>query len=87
MLRKKPTVLPEAFVKDIEKLKMGKIEKDNWSAMFHQGSKERGDIQKCLFTLPDKHVFSTSCLNYVLEIIEQCNANDAAMKKFYSDMT
>ena len=65
---------------------MGKIEKDKWSVMFQQGSKERGDVQKCLFALRDKHMFSTSYLNYVLEITEQCKENDAAVKKCYSDM-
>lgn len=54
--------------------------------MFHWGSKERGDFSKCLFALPNKHLFSTSCLNYMLEITCNCTANDGAAKKSFSDM-
>lgn len=34
---KKPTVLPIGKEKNINKIKMGKIEKDNWTMMFHRG--------------------------------------------------
>ncbi|CAI9299962.1 unnamed protein product [Lactuca saligna] len=44
VLQKKPTVLPEASEKIIEKMKLRRIEKDNWSVMFQRGSKEIGYI-------------------------------------------
>lgn len=68
VLGKKQTVLLQGSANDIEKMKMGKIETDNRTVMFQQGSKERGDIQKCLFALPEKHLFSTTCLDNILEI-------------------
>ena len=36
--------------------------------------------------LPDKHLYSTSCLNYVLGITEKYNANDVVAKKCFVDM-
>lgn len=54
--------------------------------MFHRGTEERGDFAKRLFALPDKHLFSTTCLNYILEIIEGCPANDVDSKKNFHDM-
>ncbi|CAI9287310.1 unnamed protein product [Lactuca saligna] len=48
VLKRKPTILPQGSAKDIEKLKMGKIDEENWIVMFHRGSKESVDFQKCL---------------------------------------
>ncbi|CAI9281919.1 unnamed protein product [Lactuca saligna] len=86
MLRKKQIFLLKDSTKDIEKMKMGRIEKDNWSVMFQRGSKERGDKKKCVFLLPYKHLFSTTSLNYVLEITGSCKENDDAANKSYSYM-
>nr|KAJ0220074.1 hypothetical protein LSAT_V11C200061920 [Lactuca sativa] len=41
----------------------------------------RGEGQKCLFALVDKYLFSTSCLEHILEIIQRCDQNSAAEKK------
>ena len=52
--------------------------------MFHHGPVD--NVQKCLFALPDKHFFSTTFLEFILEITGQCQMNDKASKKVYSDM-
>ena len=46
----------------------------------------RGEGQKCLFAFVDKHLFSTACLEHILEIIQRCNQNTAADKKMFTDM-
>ena len=46
----------------------------------------RGEGQKCMFALVDKHLFSMSCLDHILEIIQRCDQNSAANKKLFTDM-
>lgn len=65
---------------------MGKTEIKNWTVLFQRGSRERGDVQKCLFALPDKHLLSTVFLKYILDITGSCNVNTDVAKKCYSDM-
>ena len=84
VLRKKPIVQPKEAPNDISKMKLGKIRKDNWSVGFQLREGEK--VQMCLFFLSDKHIYSTSCLNYILGITEQCKANDTADKKCFTDM-
>lgn len=84
LLRKKPVIQPKEDPKDLSKMKLGKIWKDNLSVSFQR--REGVKVQKCSFSLPDKHLYSTSCLNYILEMIEACKANDASDKKCFSDL-
>ena len=86
MLRKKPTVLPMEALNDINKMRQGKMEKDNWSVTFQKSSRDGTNVHRCLFCLPDKHLYSTSCLNYVLEITKKNKGNDAADKKCFTYM-
>lgn len=84
--KKKPIALPQGSASDVNQMQKGKIDTNHRTVMFHHGSVECGDFVECLFALQDKHLFSTSCLNYILEIIEECVANDAALKKNFHDM-
>ncbi|CAI9304447.1 unnamed protein product [Lactuca saligna] len=86
VLRRKPNVLPKESPKDIKKMKLEMIEKENWSVMFQQSAKDDSNVQKCFFSHPDKYIYSTSCLNYILGLIWQCKVNDAANEKCFSDM-
>ena len=81
VLRKKPTILPVGSTSDVNKMKMGKIDPMLNSVMF---TKEDG--KKCLFTLTDKHLFTTLCLEYVLGIIHRCKQNSESDKKYFTDM-
>ena len=59
----------------------GKIDTKHHTVMFI-----RGECQNCMFALVDKHLFSTSFLEHILEIIQRCNQNSAADKKMFTDM-
>ena len=84
VLKSKPTTPLTGKMKDINMMPMGKIEKENWIVMFHRGS--GASLQKCLFALPDKHLFSTVFLELILDIICQCKLNDDVAKNIYFDM-
>ena len=53
---------------------------------FHTVLFTRGEGPKCLFALADKHFFSTTCLEHILEIIYKCDQNGDADKKLFSEM-
>lgn len=57
VLLKKPTVEPKETMNDVTKMKLKRIQKDNWSVAFQQSDREGKYVQKCLFSLPDKHIF------------------------------
>ncbi|CAI9293781.1 unnamed protein product [Lactuca saligna] len=72
VLRNKPFVLPKEALKDISKMKLGRIHRDNWSVAFQQSDRDGMNVHKCLSSLRDKHLYSTSCLNYIMSITKQC---------------
>lgn len=86
VLRKKPTVQPKEAPSDISKMKMGKIIRDNWSVMYQTSTREDLNVQKCLFFLLEKHLYSISLLKYILGITKQYKPNDVADKKCFADM-
>lgn len=77
---------PKETTNDVSKMKLGRIQKDNWSMAFQQSSRDGTNVQNCLFSLPDKHLYSTSCLNYILGITNKCKANDDVDKEGFADM-
>ncbi|CAI9281048.1 unnamed protein product [Lactuca saligna] len=86
ILQKKPTFEPKESPNDVTKMSLGKIEKDNLSVTFQQSANEGSNFKKFLFSLSDKHLYSTSCLNYIVVITGQCKVNDVATKKCFIDM-
>ncbi|CAH1431384.1 unnamed protein product [Lactuca virosa] len=80
-LRKKPTIRPIGKASDVNKMQMGRIDPKYHTVMF-----TRAEGQKCFFALDDKHLFSTSCLEHILDIIHRCKQNSDADKKKFSDM-
>ncbi|XP_023742892.1 uncharacterized protein LOC111891036 [Lactuca sativa] len=46
----------------------------------------QGEGQKCLFARVDKHLFLTTCLEHILEIIQRCDQNNVVDKKLFVDM-
>ena len=55
VLRKKPTIAPVGSTSDLNKMQMGRIDSKRNSIMF-----TRGEGQKFLFALADKHLYTTS---------------------------
>ncbi|CAI9287320.1 unnamed protein product [Lactuca saligna] len=84
IFRKKHVLKSESEPKDLDKMKLGRIGKDNWSVAFQKSEGKK--VQKCSFFLLDKHLYSTSCLNYILELTEACKENEDSDKKCFLDI-
>ena len=63
---------------DVNEMCMGQIDTEYWTVMFTKGS---NPLLKWRFDLPDKHLFSTICLEHILDIINISKSNDAAEKE------
>ncbi|KAL7595628.1 hypothetical protein Lser_V15G29607 [Lactuca serriola] len=81
VFKKKPKIAPVGSASDLNQMKMGKIDPRRNSVMF-----TRAEGQKCLFTLADKHLYTTACLEHVLSIIRRCKENSADDVKYFNDM-
>ncbi|CAI9284265.1 unnamed protein product [Lactuca saligna] len=86
VLRKKPTVHPKETLKDLEKMKLGRIRKDDWSVAFQILERAYSDFHRVCVFVPNKHLYSTQCLEYILELINQCKVNSVGDKKCFIDM-
>ena len=80
-IHKRTTVKPIGRTGNVNAMIKGKIDRKFHTVMFI-----RGEGQKCLFALIDKHLFSIACLDHILEIIQRCNQNSEADKKLFTDM-
>ncbi|CAI9274747.1 unnamed protein product [Lactuca saligna] len=85
-VRKKPYVLPKEAMNDVTKMKLERIHRDNSSVTLQQSNRDGTNIHKCIFSLPDNHLYSTSCQNYIVGITEQCKENNVPNKKCFSNM-
>lgn len=85
-LSEKPIVNPIGKASDLNKMRISKIDTEHWTVMLNKGNDASGSLMKCLFALTDKHLFSTSCFEHILDIINRCKYNDAAAKKSFNDM-
>ena len=81
VFKKKPKISPVGSASDLNQMKMGKIDPRRNSVMF-----TRSEGQKCLFSLADKHLYTTACLEHVLGIIHRCKENTADDIKYFDDM-
>nr|KAJ0227884.1 hypothetical protein LSAT_V11C100043130 [Lactuca sativa] len=81
VLRKKPTVKPIGKTSDANRIHMGKIDSKHNIVMF-----TRGKDQRFVFALDDKHLFSTTCLENIIDIIHRCKLNSESDKKNFTDM-
>ena len=81
VLRKKPTVKPIGKAGDANRMRMGKIDSKYHTIMF-----TRGGGQKFVFSLEDKHLFSTTCLEHIIDIIRRCKRNSESDKKNFTNM-
>ncbi|CAI9263763.1 unnamed protein product [Lactuca saligna] len=84
--RKRPSVLPKEALKDFDKMKPGKIQKDGSCMIFQMKERTDADFHKVCFFLANKHIYNTSCLQYILEFKGKCRVNSKGDKKCFSDM-
>lgn len=83
VLRKKPTVLPEEALKDLDQMKLGRIQNDDWSITFQIRERANSNFHRVYFLLLDKHLSSTLCLEYILEFTNYNKAKNARVKKYF----
>ena len=81
VLRKRLTVKPTGKPGDVNKMKLGQIDSTNLTVMF-----TRNEGERFLFSLVDKHLFSTSCFEHILDITQRCKQNSDSYKKNFKDM-
>lgn len=83
VLKKMSILKPIEQSKDIQKLKVGIIKKEHWSIIYNR--KEVDAVQKSMFYLRDKHLYSTAALKSILSMVDACKANLASNLKYYLD--
>ncbi|CAI9262130.1 unnamed protein product [Lactuca saligna] len=86
VLRKKPIVLPKGALENFDKMKLDIIRKDGWCMAFQIREKSDVEFHRVCFSLADKHLYSTSCLKYNMELMNQCKANNSRDKKCFLNM-
>ena len=86
VLRRKPSILPNDNPDGFDKMKLGKIHKNGWCVAFQLEERNDADFQKFCFFLDDKHLYTTLCLEYVLDLVNRYKGNIKCDKKCFSDM-
>ncbi|CAI9282410.1 unnamed protein product [Lactuca saligna] len=67
LLKNNSTVVPMEALKDIEKLKPGKIYKEGWFIVYQTREQIGDDFCKSYFYLEDKHLYNIACLEFILD--------------------
>lgn len=80
-IHKRTTIKTMGKADNVKTMVKGKIDSKYHTVMF-----VRGEGQKCLFAVVDKHLFSTACLEHILEIIQRYDQNTATDKKLFTDI-
>ena len=68
-------MLPKEAPEDLIKMKLGKIRKDGWCLAFQMKERTDADFHKVCFYLADRHLYTTPCLQYILEFMDKCKGN------------
>lgn len=84
VLKKRPILKPLEQPKDIQKLKVGAIQKEHWSIVYKR--KDGDVVQNYMFFLRDKHLYSSAASKTILSLAEACKANFVAELKCFSYM-
>ena len=81
VMKKEPTVKPTPKPGDVNRMKLGQINATHLTVMF-----TKGEGHRFLLALVDKRLFSTGCLEHIINIIHRCKQNSESDKKFFTDM-
>ena len=79
-----PTTKTDPAPSDICKFPLGKIYSEHWSVAYN--SRDGDTVTKKLFFLRDKHLFKTSSLEKILDMIQAYKGNSESDKKCFADM-
>lgn len=86
VLRKKPSTIPKEAPKDFEKLKPEKIYKEGWFVVYQSSERTGADFHKFCFFLSDKHLNTTSLIEFILDLLTKFKGNSKEDLKCFSDM-
>nr|KAJ0188191.1 hypothetical protein LSAT_V11C900483250 [Lactuca sativa] len=86
VLRQKPCVVPKEAPKDFEKLKPGKIYKEGWFMVYTSRDLPEANRRKLYFHLEGKHLFTITCLEFILELVARFNGNNKDDVKCFTDV-
>lgn len=84
VLKKRLVVDPIEETKDFQKRRLGKIKKKDQSVVYQRRSGDK--VQKSLLFLFDKHLYSTTVLNHIMDLTVACKLNDVGELKGFGDM-
>lgn len=84
VLKKRHVVDPKEETKDFQKRKLEKLMKADWSILYQRRSGDK--VQKSLFFLLDRHLYSSSTLNNIMEFTVACKLNSEGDLKCFNDM-
>ncbi|CAI9296751.1 unnamed protein product [Lactuca saligna] len=84
VIKKKPVVKPEPELKDFRKVKLGKINIENWNVLYQRRDGEK--VVKIIFFLLDKNLYPTAALNKILGLVEATKSSNADDLKCFTDM-
>ncbi|CAI9262775.1 unnamed protein product [Lactuca saligna] len=83
VLQRKPSDVPKEAPEGFEKLKLGKIYKESWYVVFQVSEQNDVDFHKACFFLPDKHIYTTYCLEFILDLVNKFKGNSVGEKNAY----
>ncbi|CAI9284665.1 unnamed protein product [Lactuca saligna] len=72
--------------KDLDTMKLGRIRKKDLSVAFQIRENPDAKFHRVCFYLPDKHLYSSSYLKYIVDFVSPNKANSVVDKKCFSDM-
>lgn len=86
VLKKKPTAVSKEAPKDLEKLKPWKICKEGSFLVYQSWERTEANFCRSNFYLEDKHLYNTTCLEFILDLITMFKGNHKYDVKCSSDM-
>ncbi|CAI9274997.1 unnamed protein product [Lactuca saligna] len=86
ILSMKPSVVPKEASNNFEKLKPGKIYKEGWFVVYMSRDRPRAESQKLYFHVENKHLYTNTCLGFILELVTKFKGNHKDDLKCFSDM-
>ena len=84
VLKKRPIMDPKEETKDFQKWKLGKLNKLDRSVVYQRRRDDK--VQKSLFFLLDKHLYSSTAPNHIMELTVACKLNKERDLKCFNDM-